>query len=140
MLCPYENSTIYLWHPRNSPGDATGFRPGIQFSTCAVKDYVRFRLAAESYPGVIYEKGAEVAGTVYFEIDETTLHKLDRYEDTCYKRLKVEVTLQNDEVIEAMAYIIEDNKKYLLSENAWDKQKFIEHDLDVFIRTIGSRN
>lgn len=115
---------------------------GQEFSSAParLKDYVRFRLAAESYPGVIYEKGAEVAGTVYFEIDETTLHKLDRYEDTCYKRLKVEVTLQNDEVIEAMAYIIEDNKKYLLSENAWDKQKFIEHDLDVFIRTIGSRN
>lgn len=105
-----------------------------------LKDYIRYKLAAESYPGVTYEEGAEVAGTLYFDVDETTLHKLDRYEDTCYKRLNIEVTLQNDEVIEAMAYIIEDNKKHLLSENAWDKQKFIEQDLDVFIRTIGSRN
>ena len=115
---------------------------GQEFSSepALLKDYVRYKLAAESYPGVTHEEGAEVAGTVYFEIDATTLQKLDRYEDTCYKRLNVEVILQNNEVIEAMAYVIEENNKDLLSENTWDKQKFIEHDLDVFIRTIGSRN
>lgn len=115
---------------------------GQEFSSAPalLKDYVRYKLVAASYPGVTYDEGAEVTGTVYFDIDEATLHKLDRYEDTCYKRLKVEVTLQNDDVIEAMAYIIEDNKKDLLSETAWDKQKFIEHDLDVFVRTIGARN
>ena len=104
-----------------------------------LKDYARYRLVAESYPGVTYDKGAEVAGTVYFDIDEVTLHKLDRYEDTCYARLGVEVTLQDGEAVEAMAYIIEEDKKDLLSEEPWDKQKFIDHDLDVFIRTIGAR-
>lgn len=105
-----------------------------------LKDHARYKLISASYPGVIHEAGSAVNGTLYFDLDETTLHKLDRYEDTCYTRAMVEVTMQTNEIIEAMAYIIEEDKKDLLSGNAWDKQEFIEQDLDVFIRTIDSRS
>ena len=104
-----------------------------------LKDYVRYKLAAASYPGIVHETGSEVTGTVYFDIDEVTLHKLDRYEDTCYQRLQVEVILQNNEVREAMAYVVAEDQKNLLSNLAWNKQDFIEQELKAFIRTISAR-
>jgi gamma-glutamylcyclotransferase (GGCT)/AIG2-like uncharacterized protein YtfP len=101
-----------------------------------LKDYVRYKLTAASYPGITQKEGSEVEGTVYFDIDEAALYKLDVYEDTCYQRQTVEVILTDNQVIQAMAYIITDNKKDLLSTIKWDKQKFIDEELQQFMRSM----
>lgn len=101
-----------------------------------LKDYVRYKLVAASYPGILENVGSEVPGTVYFDIDEVALYKLDVYEDTFYQRKTVEVVLANDEVIQAMAYIIPKDKKDLLSVEKWDKQKFLDKELQHFLRSM----
>ena len=101
-----------------------------------LNDYARYKLKSGSYPAVVYEEGAEVVGTVYFEIDELALFKLDRYEDFCYQRQKVEVILQDNEIKEVMAYIVPEENKDLLSRVDWDKQQFIRDELESFLRSI----
>jgi hypothetical protein len=101
-----------------------------------LKEYVRYKLAAAPYPGIMQEEGSEVEGTVYFDVDEVALYKLDVYEDTCYQRKTVEVALADNKVIQAMAYIITEDNKDILSEVEWNKQKFLEEDLQQFLRSM----
>ena len=101
-----------------------------------LNDFARYKLKKGSYPGIKYEAGAEVAGTVYFDIDDIALRKLDRYEDFCYQRQKVEVILNDKTKKEVMAFIIPDDKHELLSKADWDKENFIKEELEVFLRSI----
>lgn len=104
-----------------------------------LQDFTRYKLKSEAYPGIIPQPGGVVNGTVYFGLDDIDIHKLDRYEDTCYKRQRVIVRTPAAQEIEALAYVITEGNRELLSEQDWDKQTFIDEELPRFLRSISMR-
>ncbi|MGD8547292.1 MAG: gamma-glutamylcyclotransferase, partial [Thiohalophilus sp.] len=75
-------------------------------------------------------------GTLYFDLEPLLHKKIDHYEDTCYEKQEVEVVTEEDETVIAMAYVIPENKRLLLSSIPWDQQQFIQEHMDNFLRYI----
>jgi len=100
-----------------------------------LRDYARFRVKGESYPGVIPVTDAITQGIVYFNVDELSLGQLDKFEGDLYERIRVRVENREKEMIDAQAYVI--RSKYLgyLSRDAWDVGDFIKKDLKMFLMT-----
>lgn len=111
---------------------------GKQFKTesAVLHDHARYKLKSGAYPAVVFEAGKNISGTVYFDIDELDIHKLDRYEDFCYQRQKVDVILDNGDKQDVMCFVVPLDKKDLLSKVDWNKKQFIDEELDSFLRSI----
>ena len=80
-----------------------------------------------AYPGAVPEKGEAVLGEVY-EIDESTLEKLDVLEEEVelYLRQKTRVVFENGTAREAYIYVYNDmvsaDQKVSLLEQPWKEQ------------------
>lgn len=98
--------------------------------------YARYRLQGEAYPGIIATPGALLQGTLYCDLDARVHDLIDHYEDTCYEKRRLTVHLNDGQELEAMAYVIPDDKRRLLSDQNWDRQQFIEQHLENFLRYI----
>ncbi|MGD8408091.1 MAG: gamma-glutamylcyclotransferase [Thiohalophilus sp.] len=98
--------------------------------------YVRYRLRGEVYPGIIPSGKDSLDGTLYFDLEPLLHKKIDHYEDTCYEKQEVEVVTEAGETVIAMAYVIPENKRLLLSSIPWDQQQFIQEHMDNFLRYI----
>lgn len=111
---------------------------GKQFRTVAavLHDHARYKLKSGSYPAAVYEAGKNIKGTVYFDIDELDIRKLDRYEDFCYQRQKVDVILASGERQQVMCYVVPVEKKDELSNVDWNKERFLEEELESFLRSL----
>ncbi len=99
-------------------------------------NYARYRLQGEVYPGIIATPGESSQGTVYRDLDAATHKKIDHYEDTCYEKRRVTIVTEEGDEIEAMAYVIPDDKARLLSPQRWDRRQFVEQHLENFLRYI----
>lgn len=99
-------------------------------------DYARYRLQGEVYPGIITTSGESIEGTLYLDLPPALHKKIDHYEDTCYEKRQVSVVTRTGEPVQAMAYVIPDEKSRLLSSQHWDRQRFIDEHLDRFLQYI----
>jgi gamma-glutamylcyclotransferase (GGCT)/AIG2-like uncharacterized protein YtfP len=100
-----------------------------------LRDYARFRVKGESYPGIIPVTDAITEGIVYFNVNEFSLERLDTFEGDLYERTRIRVETEKKEILNAQAYVI--RSKYLgyLSRKAWDVKEFIKKDLEMFLMT-----
>jgi gamma-glutamylcyclotransferase (GGCT)/AIG2-like uncharacterized protein YtfP len=100
-----------------------------------LRDYARFRVKGESYPGIIPVTDAITQGIVYFNVNEFSLERLDTFEGDLYERTRIRVETEKKEILNAQAYVI--RSKYLgyLSRKAWDVKEFIKKDLEMFLMT-----
>jgi len=100
-----------------------------------LKNYARFRVKGESYPGIIPVTDAITDGIIYFNVNEFSLDQLDTFEGDLYERTRVRVETEEKEMQNAEAYVI--RSKYLgyLSLEAWDVKEFIKKDLEMFLMT-----
>lgn len=73
---------------------------------------------------------------MYCDLDARVHDLIDHYEDTCYEKRRLTVHLNDGQELEAMAYVIPDDKRRLLSDQNWDRQQFIEQHLENFLRYI----
>jgi len=99
-----------------------------------LRDYARYMLVNRSYPGIIKQQGSEVNGVLYSGISAKYLKILDRYEDKFYQRRIVRVENIQGNAKRAWAYIIPHHHKYELSDDPWDRAKFIQQHLKRFLR------
>lgn len=83
-----------------------------------LKGYQRYRLHQRSYPGIVPEPAAEVAGLLY-SVDSRILTTLDRYEDPYYERCPVIVETASGKH-EAYAYVIPPARRHLIDPRPWD--------------------
>ena len=105
------------------------------FQKAILRDYARFTVKGESYPGIIPVTDAITEGIIYFNVNEFSLEQLDIFEGDLYERTRVRVETQEKEMHNAQAYVI--RSKYLgyLSLKAWDVKEFIKKDLEIFLMT-----
>lgn len=100
-----------------------------------LRDYARFRVKGESYPGIIPVTDAITEGIIYFNVNEFSLEQLDIFEGDLYERIGVRVETEEKEMLDAQAYVIQSKYLGYLSRTAWDVEEFIKKDLEMFLMT-----
>ncbi len=89
-----------------------------------LRDHRRYALGDDTYPGVVRQAGTEVAGLLYFEVDDADLQRLDAFEGDEYRRCSVMVVARLDEptMLPAQTYLFE--AVHRLSAEPWDPENF----------------
>ena len=106
-------------------------------STPAVlAEFARYRIENAVYPGVIAENGAATEGVLYFDVDSDSLHHLDVFEGAPYVRRQLPVCAANGETVMAEVYVIDGQKRTVLTQEPWDKQEFSRFNLQTYLARI----
>ncbi|MGD9942362.1 MAG: gamma-glutamylcyclotransferase family protein [Burkholderiaceae bacterium] len=100
----------------------------------------RHALDGVSYPGVVVQPGARVAGRVYLDVDDADLRRLDDFEGSQYRRILVDVdTTTHDGAIERLSaglYLFLPAERLL--DRDWDPQRFEREDIAAFLARHGA--
>ncbi len=106
----------------------------------AIKGYRRLKGSNQHYPGLISHFDGRVEGRVYFDISSTSWQRLDLFEGEMYTRERVEIELENGDVISAYTYVVKDKYRNYLSTEDWDFDEFLQTGKDAFINGYGGYN
>jgi gamma-glutamylcyclotransferase (GGCT)/AIG2-like uncharacterized protein YtfP len=104
-----------------------------QYRRASLRDYARFKVKGESYPGIIYHKGALTNGIIYLDVDALSLKRLDEFEGEMYERVSVRAETDQGESFTAETYIIKHEHRGLLSSEPWDLEEFEKDHLKEFM-------
>jgi len=99
-----------------------------------LKEYARFKVKGESYPGIVYQPGAATDGVVHCDVDDLSLKLLDDFEGEMYKRIPVPVEVIQSGVLIAAKPIFAPEHLQLLSSEPWDFEEFKKEHLQEFLR------
>jgi gamma-glutamylcyclotransferase (GGCT)/AIG2-like uncharacterized protein YtfP len=98
-----------------------------------VKNYVRFKVKGESYPGLTPLKGAVTEGVLYIGVDVLSVRRLDDFEGELYERSELSADALDGESLIAHAYVIKAQHRDRLSSAPWDPVHFEKVDLLRFM-------
>jgi gamma-glutamylcyclotransferase (GGCT)/AIG2-like uncharacterized protein YtfP len=100
---------------------------GREFETVAgtVAGYSIFRVREAAFPGITpASPTCSVAGLVYLDVDDTSLVRLDRFEDTFYDRLSLPVDCADGRQRLADAYVVPARNRHVLTDEPWTAEWF----------------
>ena len=100
-----------------------------------VKNYARFKVKGESYPGLTPLKGAETEGVLYMGLDALSVKRLDDFEGELYERTEIPADTMEGESLTAQTYAIKAQYRDRLSSKEWDPTHFEKADLLEFTNT-----
>ena len=100
-----------------------------------LRGYARFTVKGESYPGIIPASDAVTEGVVYFDVDESSLERLDVFEGDLYQRTPILAEIKGEEMISAEAYVIKSRFSGYLSSKEWNAKEFAQKHLKAFLET-----
>ena len=106
-----------------------------QVMKACLKEYARFKVKGESYPGIVYKTGAATDGVVHCEVDDLSLKLLDDFEGDLYKRISVRVEVDQNGPLIAETYIFAREHLQLLSSELWDFEEFKKENLQGFLQS-----
>ena len=111
---------------------------GRQFASvnASVEGYGRYLLKNRVYPALVYEQGTRTMGTLYLDMDAAALAQLDGYEDSCYEKQTIQVLTEDRRTLDALAYILPEQRREQLSSRLWNKEEFIQDELARFLSLI----
>lgn len=112
-------------------GAVTG--KAFRFEDGWIMGYARFGVRDAVYPGVVERPGARTTGRVFFDVDERTLARLDRFEDWLYERRRVCVKREGGEAVWADAWIVPAHYASELDERPWDPEHFQREHLAGYV-------
>jgi gamma-glutamylcyclotransferase (GGCT)/AIG2-like uncharacterized protein YtfP len=96
--------------------------------------YARFRLRDADYPCAVSSSLQNaIKGCLYFDIDETTLVKLDAFEGLRYRRAAVTCLCRGGKLAQAYVYVLQDSLAYLVDARPWDSCRFAQSGLRRFL-------
>lgn len=98
-----------------------------------VKDYARFKVKGESYPGLTPLKGAGTEGVLYMGVDVLSVSRLDDFEGEIYERSEISAEPLDGESLIAHTYVIKAECRDRLSSDPWDPEHFEKADLREFM-------
>jgi len=104
-----------------------------RFKDAILRGYARFTVKGESYPGIIPATDAVTEGVIYFDVDESSLERLDAFEGDLYQRAPILAEMKGGEICNAEAYVIRPNFKNHLSSSEWNAKEFVQKYLKVFL-------
>jgi gamma-glutamylcyclotransferase (GGCT)/AIG2-like uncharacterized protein YtfP len=103
-----------------------------------VRDYARYAIAGETYPGIISQPDEVVSGVVYFDVDERDVASLDAFEGMDYQRQTVCANTGSGEPMQVETYIYL-NKARLTAE-PWQPENFqLQHFIDTYCEAHAAR-
>ncbi len=101
-----------------------------------LSEYARYRVKNETYPGIIHSPGRRVKGVVYLDVDDGSIHRLDRFENVYfYFRTAVSVKAETG-MIPAETYAVKWEHRDVLSHEAWDFENFRKHHKQAYLDEI----
>ncbi len=106
-----------------------------RFQNAILRGYARFTVKGESYPGIIPVTDAVTEGVIYFDVDESSLERLDAFEGDLYHRTSILAEMKGGEICNAEAYVIRSNFWNHLSSSEWNAKEFVQKHLKAFLET-----
>jgi gamma-glutamylcyclotransferase (GGCT)/AIG2-like uncharacterized protein YtfP len=97
--------------------------------------YRRRRIEARTYPGIVEVSEEFTEGRLYRNVDEATLARLDVFEGELYERLRLRVTLEGGEALEAWGYVVAARYEHRVSREAWDAEDFLLQHAEAFLES-----
>ncbi len=103
-----------------------------------IYEYKRVRVAGKRYPAIIKvsNKNSFVKGVVHKDITSEEMDLLNTFEDDFYQLIKVNVELENREILEALTYIIQKENLHFTSAQEWNREDFKTNHLDDYIEMV----
>lgn len=104
-------------------------------STATLANYIRRAVIAEEYPAVFYQTGSSgVVGILYYNVTESDVLRLDKFEGQFYTRKHEQVMLENTTLLWAEVYAIRNSYRHIVSEKDWDPVYFEATAIKRFIQ------
>jgi gamma-glutamylcyclotransferase (GGCT)/AIG2-like uncharacterized protein YtfP len=100
---------------------------GKEFATVegTAAGYSIFRVRDAAFPGITSAgEGSSVTGLVYLDVDDESVARLDRFEDTFYDRLPLEIDCRDGMRREADAYVVPEKNRCVLTADPWTADWF----------------
>jgi gamma-glutamylcyclotransferase (GGCT)/AIG2-like uncharacterized protein YtfP len=97
--------------------------------------YQRYKIKNRTYPAIIKSPNEFSDGIIYDGLGDHALVSLDQFEDILYDRCLVDI---ENETQQAFVYVIKDEYKHLLADEAWSLEEFERKYLKKYLRDISS--
>ena len=97
-----------------------------------------YRVRDAVFPGILATGETDsVAGVVYLDVDDASLARLDRFEDTFYERQSLWIDCDDGQRRSANAYVVPAHQRDVLTAEPWGREQFVatgglEHFLSRF--------
>jgi len=105
-----------------------------------MKNFARFRVKGESYPGLTPLEGAVTEGVLYMDLDAPSARRLDDFEGEFYERTEIPADALDGESLIAQTYVIKAQYRDRLSSEPWDPERFEADDLREFMASYQGFN
>lgn len=87
--------------------------------------FTAHRIRGVDYPGMTPRDGVATQGTVYLDVDDHTLSRLDRFEGDEYERWTIPVQCADGLSRECQAYVIAPGSPTVLTSESWSIDSFL---------------
>jgi len=101
---------------------------GHKFATIegSAKGYAIWRVRDAVFPGILEAGESDVVrGVVYLDVDDTSLARLDLFEDDFYERRTLWIDCDDGQRRAAQAYVVPKANRSILSSDPWDPDEFV---------------
>jgi gamma-glutamylcyclotransferase (GGCT)/AIG2-like uncharacterized protein YtfP len=101
---------------------------GREFETVEgrLSGYSIYRVRDASFPGMIAaNERCTVHGLVYLDVDDGSIDRLDRFEDTFYDRQNLSIDCDDGVRREADAYVVPEKNRHVLTAELWTAENFV---------------
>jgi len=107
-----------------------------QSAPATVAVFAVYRAKGEVVPVMVRaDRSESVGGRVYFDLDDSTIALVDRYESKLYERIEVEATLDDGRAIACGTYVLPERRR-LASGERWDAQWFEREAMADYLRRL----
>jgi gamma-glutamylcyclotransferase (GGCT)/AIG2-like uncharacterized protein YtfP len=112
--------------------EASGYAPSSRPAT--LKEYRRYTIKGERYPGIAPFAGSTVEGIVYLDVPESAWVRLDKFEGDLYMRKSVYIEV-NKEFLPAATYVVKPEFYDFLDDVEWSFSDFLRNTKADFLKS-----
>lgn len=97
--------------------------------------YQRYKIKERTFPGLIKKDGVKTDGMLFRDLDESTIERLDLFEDVMYQRCFVDVQV-NGKIEQAFVYVTQKEYEDCLLNQEWSLEEFRKKYLKLYLKRI----
>ena len=98
-----------------------------------VRDYRRYAVAGDTYPGIVASPGDSVDGVIYQNVEPDDVTRLDHFEGVDYRRIEIDAHRSDGSTQLVQTYLM--IRPQALSDQAWLPENFaLQQFLDTYCR------
>ena len=108
----------------------------LECQQASLKGYLRRQVKDGVFPAIIAQPNCAVEGAIYLDLPTCCWEPLDRFEGDLYQRKCVPVNINNQQQIEAEAYILHPDHHHRFGAHNWDFELFLQTSLDGYLNRL----